>query len=90
MKQLEQPQKALPPMSCHRSTSWPLTAKKCGELAEFWTQAPWDEMQQHDAARDINTARQAARAQRRHKTTTRHGKRQARQEQQLKKHTLHC
>jgi len=30
------------------------------------------------------------RAQRHHKTTTRHGKRQARQEQQLKKHTLHC
>jgi len=60
MKQPEQPQKALPPMSSHRSTSWPLTAKKCGELAEFRAQAPWDEMQQHDTARDINTSRQAA------------------------------
>jgi len=60
MKQLEQPQKALPPMSSNRSTSWLLTAKKCGELAKFQAQAPWDEMQQHDAARDIDTVRQEA------------------------------
>ena len=35
-------------------------AKKCGELAEFQAQAPWDEMQQHDAARDIDTVLQEA------------------------------
>jgi len=39
-KRLEQPQKALPLMSSHRNTSWPLTAEKCGELAEFLAQAP--------------------------------------------------
>jgi len=39
--QLEQPQKALPLMSSHRNTSW-LLRKKCGELAEFLAQAPWD------------------------------------------------
>jgi len=60
MKQLEQPQKTLLPMSSHRSTLWPLTAKKCGELVEFRAQAPWDEMHQHDKERDISTTRQAA------------------------------
>jgi len=60
IKQPEQPQKALPPMSRHRNTSWPLTAKKCGELAKFWAQAPWDKMQQHDAALDIDITQRAA------------------------------
>ena len=45
-KQLDQPQKALPLMSNHRNTLWQLTAKKCGELAEFLAQVPWDEQRQ--------------------------------------------
>jgi len=45
-KQLEQPQKALPLMSSHRNTSWPFMTKKCGELAEFLAQAPFDEQRE--------------------------------------------
>mmetsp|Transcript_79218 Transcript_79218/g.128367 ORF Transcript_79218/g.128367 Transcript_79218/m.128367 type:complete len:107 (-) Transcript_79218:255-575(-) len=33
-------------MSSHHNTSCPLTAKKCGELAKFRAQAPWDKQRE--------------------------------------------
>jgi len=37
-------------MSSHRNTSWQLTAKKCGELAEFLAQAPGHEQREERIA----------------------------------------
>jgi len=37
-------------MSSHRNTSWQLTAKKCGELAEFPAQAPGHEQREERIA----------------------------------------
>jgi len=58
-KQLEKPQKALLLMSSHCNTSWPLTAKKRGELAEFLAQAPWDEQREGRIATQSELAGEA-------------------------------
>jgi len=76
MKQPEQPQMALPPMSSHHSTSWLLTVKNWQNFGQKRPGTRCNNMTQHGTSKPRD---KRPRTQRRHKTTTRHCKRQAQQ-----------